>query len=136
MNKPVYYVYRLTIKGTRMFYIGVTENLESRRSQHFTAINSIINRLRFSGWRGSKTKNGYYKVAAQLMKGKRFLAIENCFTKEMCKMTVLGIKNTSEEARELEHSLIKQHIKHVHCFNRFPRSTYTVKSPKQAIKSS
>ncbi len=119
-----YNVYKFSIKGTPFFYIGITIHLQTRCARHAGIINSYVKDLRFDRTYGGCKVIGHLLVAKTLIKGKRFLSIENSFDKSWCFIEVIHTTDDVKEAVMLETEYLQRYKDDVNCFNTEKESRY------------
>ncbi len=117
-----YYIYKLTVNG--YYYFGITTDLERRRKAHFRNICALVKMMLKQPISQRIGDDGYAMVAKNFVKGKRTLNNENCFKETMCKIKVVAVKNTPQEAAKFETDLIKKHQDNPRCFNTDKYSKY------------
>lgn len=120
-----HFVYRLTIKGHKFFYIGMTDNIERRKSAHASMLNSCIKILKNDRKLRSKTNlSGFYKVAKEIIRKQVSFCVKEGIGSEVIKIKVIATKSTSLEASILEQQLLDKHFNNDYCFNLSPFLTY------------
>lgn len=124
----IFYVYKLRIKKSGLFYIGITNNIDRRKSQHISGINNTITKINY--FRGSDvvcTLPAYLRIAREIIKGKKTISMRlNTYNmvKDECIFSVIDIKDTEQEAAELETKLLQKYKDHPKSLNTFKISCY------------
>lgn len=120
----IFFVYKITVKKLGVFYFGVTNNIDRRKSDHITQINFYIRMLKYNRHKKMRTNSFHSVVAQQIIKGLRSTRIGDTKIGKEIIMTVLDIKDTSLEASEMERNLLTMHKNNPKCFNSPNSSCY------------
>lgn len=119
----IYYIYKFRIKKCGLFYIGVTTDIDRRKSSHWSKINVSLYLFNKPHVRSIKDIPAYDIISESLFK----LGISNVgfsYIKSICIFKVLDIKDTWEDARDAEMSLLKKYKNHPKLLNANLYSSY------------
>lgn len=106
-----YYIYKLRVKGTKLFYIGITNNSERRMVQHFSDIRRVVRRLRGSGSSINLTSiPAHLAMAKAIIFGKKSRILKNKFINSRLVFTVLHSTSSLIEASEKEDSIVAKSL--------------------------
>jgi predicted GIY-YIG superfamily endonuclease len=111
----LYFVYKLRLKNSGLFYIGMTCDIDQRKAQHFRAINSLIRKLRFNKNKvptNRREMQAHLTIAREILKGKRILQKDGCRSERYCTIKVIDIFDTPSEASALEGALLVKYKDH------------------------
>lgn len=105
-----YYIYKLRVKGSKLFYIGVTNNIEHRKRAHFSTICGVAIGLRFIRQKPIDTRLlAHYTMAKAIVKGKKASDINKSFVYSKLSISVMTVGLTIEDAIIIENRFIKKY---------------------------
>ena len=115
----------MTCKATGQYYIGATSNYISRKKNHLISIQTLFLSVKL-GIYEKPSLSCHLVIAKALVKGKRRSQLDKRLL-EGVSFTILHKTKITEEANELETSLIQAGINDVLCLNILKKSSYTKK---------
>ena len=104
----LYFVYKLRLKGSPFFYIGVTCDIDQRTNQHFSEVNRVIREVRAKKSRVLVKLPCYIIIAKQILKRKRIAKGADLSFRYLV-VEVIEIFDTPMEASALEGELLKKY---------------------------
>lgn len=107
-NYQLYFVYKFRIKKIWLFYIGITNDIDKRKRQHWNGIRIAFNDNKYH-------LPAYYHICKLLPS---CTVVDNNSVRLLCSFEVLDIKNTVEEAIDMENYLISKYKNHPKFLNK------------------
>lgn len=123
--RGVYFVYKFRVKKTGHFYVGVTTDIDRRKTGHCSGINTAIKSIIF----GRKIRKGglsvgYFQMAEKILTVCSFDHPSDVKARDMLAFTVIDVLDTPEQAAELEAKLIRRYINRPNFINIQEKSFY------------
>lgn len=115
-----FYIYKLTISDTDLYYYGVTDNVERRRSQHAVQIRRFVRVFRVMPSTQRKADCIYSRAAKAFVRGKRTLGRRDAleaFPTSACAIEILHETADIKLAARKESEYIKLAASDPHCLN-------------------
>lgn len=115
----MYYLYKLYLKGTPKYYVGVTSNPKQREMAHKSAINISIQDIKA----GTRLTRKDYRITI----AKHILATERWKSRQFAEFhvafeVIFEVGETIEEAKAAETRYLSRRGKH--CLNKTAKSHY------------
>jgi predicted GIY-YIG superfamily endonuclease len=133
--RGVYFVYKFRVKKCGHFYVGVTNNLDKRKVEHCSGINTEICRILFNRGIGNrKGKSSMYRaIAEEILKVHSFADPSEVNAKNILTFSIIDIMDTPKDACELEDRLIKMYLSNLKFINKQEASFYRhpVRKPRR-----
>lgn len=121
-----YFIYTLRVKGTKLFYIGVTINIDKRISQHIADITGIAMKFRFNKMAVIENRKPVHiRMAKEILKGKRKFTVDKKYIKSRLTFQLNGLAQGEKAAANFEDRLLKTRIKNKNCLNAQFKSAYS-----------
>lgn len=117
--KKLFFVYKITVLGHRMSYVGVTNNFDSRKSHHIKCIYEAAKKIK-SGKKSIEVSSQCYLHFARYIVD----TFNNTNVQSKLKIRIIDIFDCPYEASKCEHENIFKAVRYGHNLNVIKGSNY------------